>query len=75
MAPSPLYKPLIPLVFIRSCAILAADLGGVPDLVPNVLKFELAAATAEAVLATRGLAVSMIKCCLLTWRNNDIFVI
>ena len=62
MAPSPLYKPLIPLVLIRSCAILAADLGGVPDLVPNVLRFELAAATAEAVLATRGFAIGKTKC-------------
>jgi len=33
-----------------------ADLGAVPDLVPNVLRFELAAATAVAALAIRGAA-------------------
>ena len=54
VAPRPLYKPLMPLLLIRSCAILAADLGGVPDLVPKVLRFVLAAATADAPLATRG---------------------
>ena len=59
VAPSPLYNPPIPLLLTRSCAILAADLGGVLELVPNVLKFELAAATAE-VLATLGLAISKV---------------
>lgn len=58
MAPSPLYNPLIPLFLIKSCAIFAADFGVVPDLVPNVLRFELAAArTAVPVLGTRGLAI------------------
>ena len=46
--------PLIPLLLIRSCAIFMADLGAVPELVPNVLRFELAAATAVAALAIRG---------------------
>ena len=46
--------PLIPLLLIRSCAIFNADLGAVPDLVPYVLRFELAAATAVAVVAIRG---------------------
>ena len=60
VAPSPLYNPPMPLLLTRSCAILAADLGGVLELVPNVLKFELAAATAEEVLATLGLAISKV---------------
>ena len=46
--------PLIPLLLIRSCAIFMADVGAVPDLVPNVLRFELAVATAVAALAIRG---------------------
>ena len=41
--------PLIPLLLIRSWAIFMADVGAVPDLVPNVLRFELAAATAVAI--------------------------
>ena len=31
-----------------------ADVGAVPDLVPNVRRFELAAATAEAAVVIRG---------------------
>jgi len=41
-----------------------ADLGAVPDLVPNVLRFELAAATAVAALGIRGPAEEQ-KYCLL----------
>ena len=62
VAPSPLYRPLIPLLLIKSCAIFAADLGAVPELVPNVLRFELAVATAVVVLATRGLAIRKMAC-------------
>lgn len=46
--------PLIPLLLIRSCAILRADWGAVLELVPNVLTFELAAATVVVELAIRG---------------------
>lgn len=41
-----------------------ADLGAVPDLVPNVLRFELAAATAVAALAIRGPAEEQKYCSL-----------
>ena len=44
----------MPLLLITSCAILRADWGGVLELVPNVLRFELAAATVVVVLAIRG---------------------
>ena len=41
----------------KSCAISAADFGTMPELVPNVLRFELTAATVVVVLGvTRGSA-------------------
>lgn len=40
-----------------------ADVGAVPDLVPNVLRFELAAATAVAAEAIRGPAEKQKKYC------------
>ena len=43
-----------------------ADLGAVPDLVPNVLRFELAVATAVAAVAIRGPAEGQKYCSLST---------